>query len=56
MIVAEAEDADDWVVRFEKSSTFPALLWAHNMIDIFNTSSARGRGPVGPELHGAARD
>jgi hypothetical protein len=34
--VVACDDPEDWLVRFEKGSGFPALEWADNMIRLFN--------------------
>jgi hypothetical protein len=34
--VSWASDADDWLVRFEKSSDFPAYDWASRMVQLYN--------------------
>lgn len=36
VVVADGDDAADWIVRFRKSPSFAALGWARNMVDTFN--------------------
>jgi hypothetical protein len=48
-LVVRAEDPGDWLVRFEKSSDFPAREWAENMVHVYNRRlSWRGAGPPAP--------
>jgi hypothetical protein len=47
--VTESADAEDWLVRFEKSFDFPAGVWAENMAEVFNARQKRGfRPPLAP--------
>lgn len=46
-VVVEA-DPEDWLVRFEKSSDFPAREWADNMIRLFNARHGEDA-PAGPD-------
>jgi hypothetical protein len=47
--VVRAEDPEDWLVRFEKSSDFPAREWAENMVRVYNRRlSLRSAGPPTP--------
>jgi hypothetical protein len=41
VLVSWASDADDWVVRFEKSSDFPAYDWAQRMVQLYNLRQAQ---------------
>ena len=36
IIVAWADDPEDWIVRFDKHPDFPALQWAKRMVGLFN--------------------
>ena len=48
-LVVRAEDPDDWLVRFEKSSDFPAREWAENMVRVYNRRvSKRSADPPTP--------
>ena len=48
-LVVRAEDPDDWLVRFEKSSDFPASEWAENMVRVYNRRvSKRSADPPTP--------
>jgi hypothetical protein len=38
--VVVAGDPTDWLVCFEKSNGFPALAWAENMANVYNTRRA----------------
>ena len=40
-LVVRAEDPDDWLVRFEKSPSFPAREWAENMVSVYNRRLSR---------------
>jgi hypothetical protein len=42
------DDPEDWLVRFEKSSDFPAREWADNMIRLFNARHGDDA-PAGPD-------
>ncbi len=44
--VSWESDADDWVVRFEKSADFPAYEWAARMAQLYN---ARSEAPIRAE-------
>jgi hypothetical protein len=46
-LVTEADDAEQWLVRFEEGTGFPAQEWAENMVRIFN---ARAEGSTVPLL------
>ncbi len=35
-LVVNADDQEDWVVRFDKSDEFPAREWADNMVSVYN--------------------
>ena len=35
-LVVDAEDEEDWVVRFDKGDQFPAREWADNMVAVYN--------------------
>ena len=35
-LVTDAEDEEDWVVRFDKGDEFPAREWADNMVNVYN--------------------
>jgi hypothetical protein len=35
-LVVDADDQEDWVVRFDKSDQFPAREWADNMVNVYN--------------------
>jgi hypothetical protein len=35
-LVVDADDEEDWVVRFDKSDAFPAREWADNMVNVYN--------------------
>ena len=48
-LVVQAEDPDDWLVRFEKSPDFPAREWAENMVQVYNRRLLeRNAGPPTP--------
>lgn len=48
-LVVRAEDPDDWLARFEKSTDFPAREWAENMVSVYNRRLSRRRaGPPTP--------
>lgn len=48
-LVVRAADPNDWLVRFEKSSDFPAREWAENMVCVYNRRLAyRSVGPPTP--------
>jgi len=34
--VVQAEDREDWIVRFTKDGQFPAAEWAHHMVAVYN--------------------
>lgn len=36
IIVAWADDPDDWIVRSDKHPGFPALRWAERMLELHN--------------------
>ena len=47
--VVRADDLDDWLVRFEKASDFPAREWAENMVHVYNRRlSQQSAGPPTP--------
>jgi len=47
--VVRADDPDDWLVRFEKASDFPAREWAENMVHVYNRRlSQQSAGPPTP--------
>ena len=35
-LVVDADDEEDWVVRFDKSDAFPAREWADSMVNVYN--------------------
>ena len=44
-LVVDAEDEEDWVVRFDKGDQFPAREWADNMVGVYKRRlSAPGAG------------
>ncbi len=48
-LVVRAEDPEDWLVRFEKASGFPAREWAENMVRVYNRRLLKRRtGPPTP--------
>jgi hypothetical protein len=48
-LVVRAEDHEDWLVRFEKASSFPAREWAENMVQVYNRRLAHlSAGPPTP--------
>lgn len=48
-LVVQADDPDDWLVRFEKRPDFPAREWAENMVRVYNRRLAhRSAGPPTP--------
>ena len=48
-LVVREEDPDDWLVRFEKGSGFPAREWAENMAHVYNRRLlGRSVGPPSP--------
>jgi hypothetical protein len=47
--VVRADDLDDWLVRVEKASDFPAREWAENMVHVYNRRlSQQSAGPPTP--------
>ena len=51
-LVTDADDEEDWIVRFDKDGEFPAREWADNMVDVYNArldSKATSHDPcIGP--------
>jgi hypothetical protein len=48
-LVVRADDPEDWLVRFEKSESFPAREWAENMVRVYNRRlKRRSAGPPTP--------
>ena len=48
-LVTDAEDEEDWIVRFDKGGEFPAREWADNMVNVYNArleSPRAGTAPV----------
>lgn len=39
IIVAWADDPEDWVASFEKQPGFPARQWAERMVELYNRGS-----------------
>ena len=47
--VVRADDLDDWLVRVEKASDFPAREWAENMVHVYDRRfSQQSAGPPTP--------
>ena len=47
--VVRADDLDDWLVRVEKASDFPAREWVENMVHVYNRRlSQQSAGPPTP--------
>lgn len=51
-LVIKADDPEDWLARFEKSSDFPAREWALNMVHVYNRRLSRDSGepPTSPGM------
>ncbi|MEM7344405.1 MAG: hypothetical protein AAF485_09170 [Chloroflexota bacterium] len=43
LIVAFADNPDDWLARFEKGAGFPAQQWAERMVSLYNQPERRNR-------------
>jgi hypothetical protein len=41
LLVADADDPDDWVVAFAKNDEFPARTWAERMTALYNSGVRR---------------
>jgi hypothetical protein len=47
VLVAPADDPEDWVACFEKRAGFPAQAWAERMVALHNRGERKPLEPVG---------
>ena len=46
VIVAWADDQEDWVVCFDKHPGFPALRWAERLVELYNRCDGQRKLPA----------